>query len=175
MTEDTDELQDVATGGDTTTVDLEDLVADLEAKRDELQAQKERHEAGDDVQWPPEGWTGLDFPIQQINHSIDLVRSDIDRFGGSEFVLKKARAGEAARATDLVAQDIQASDGEPGTQIASSEHRLVQVCVERAPPDAPTQADGTLSTPAFERQTFEWLLQRVKNFNQYGVTDIDHF
>lgn len=174
-------LQDVATGGDTATVDLEDLVDDLEAEAAELRDLRERAQAiddsdgEDDVEWPPEEYAGSADPVREVEHAADLVRSDIDDFGGSEFVVRKARAGEMTRAQDLVAADALQTDGDARANVASSRHRLVQVCVAQAPPEAPTTADGRLKTAEFEHPTFEHLYQSVDNFNTYGEVSLEDF
>jgi hypothetical protein len=169
------ELTEVATGGDTVTVDLHDLLDDLEAEADELRDLKANAEERDDVQWPPEEYATTDRPILQVDHSADLVRADIERFGGSEFVIKKARAGETMRATDMVAGDSIKSDGDARSQVSSARKRMVQVCVEQVPPNTPTTADGQLAVTAFETPTFNWLHQKVDNFNTYGQADLEDF
>jgi len=64
---------------------------------------------------------------------------------------------------------------DPRSQIQMQEHHKVQVCVEKAPPDAPTTSDGRLNTLAFEQPTFEWLNNRVDNFNTYGEVELSDF
>ncbi|GGO03481.1 hypothetical protein [Haloarcula pellucida] len=169
------ELKDVATGGDTATVDLEDLAESLEAEAEDLRELREEAKEDEDVQWPPEEYRGMQRPVLEVEHSAELVRSDIERFGGSEFVIQKARAGEIARANDLVATDSLQSDQDARANIESSKHRLVQVCVQQVPPSTPTDAKGELQTTAFEPPTFNHLHQKVKNFNRYGKLELEDF
>jgi len=180
---DSDAIQDVSTGGDTAAVDLQDLVDDYREEVERLRDLKERvegddEESGDDdeeVEWPPAEWAGVDHPIRAAEHAAELVEAEIERFGGSEFVIKKARAGEAARATDMLADGSMKNGTDPRSQIQMQEHHKVQVCVEKAPPDAPTTSDGRLNTLAFEQPTFEWLNNRVDNFNTYGEVELSDF
>jgi len=180
---DSDATQDVSTGGDTAAVDLQDLVDDYREEVERLRELKERvegddKESGDDdeeVEWPPAEWAGVDHPIRAAKHAAELVEAEIERFGGSEFVIKKARAGEAARATDMLADGSMKNGTDPRSQIQMQEHHKVQVCVEKAPPDAPTTSDGRLNTLAFEQPTFEWLNNRVDNFNTYGEVELSDF
>jgi len=169
------ERKTVATGGDTTTVDLQDLVDDLEAEAEDLRELKEEAEESDGVQWPPAEYGAADRPVLEVKHSAELVRADIDRFGGSEFVIQKARAGEAMRASDMVANDSLRSGDDARAHISSARKRIVQVCVQQVPANTPTTADNQLALAAFERPTFEWLHQRVENFNTYGKVDLKDF
>jgi len=168
-------LKDVATGGDKATVDLHDLVEDLEAEADALREQREQAQEDDDVRWPPEEYAGVERPILEVQHNADLVRSDIERFDGSEFVVQKARAGEMMRANDLVATDAINDDGDARAKVESSKHRLVQVCTVQVPQDTPTDAKGELKTSAFEQPTFRYLHRKIKNFNKYGQVDLEDF
>lgn len=179
-TEQTDEAdspdtKSVATGGDTRTIDLQDLVDDLEAELEELRERRERAEDGEDVDWPPDEWANVDFPVRACEHSIELIKADIERLGGSEFVIKKARAGEMARAIDLIGGDVSKGNGDPMEHLSSEDHRKVQVCVERVPSGAPTTTDGRLKTPALEDPTFQHLLTCIENLNTYGVVSLDDF
>lgn len=175
-----DELQSVATGGDTATVDLQDLVDDLDDQIEEFRSRKNAYEKApsdedrENVDWPPETFPS-DYPIKDLEHSRSLVEQSIEAFGGSEFVVRKARAGEAARATSLTAESCVETGSDPLSQAALSEHHIVQVCVERVPPDAPTTTDDRLDTMALENEVFEYLRQRVENFNTYGTVSIDDF
>ena len=177
---DDQDLTTVATGGDTTTVDLQDLADDLRDEVGRLESLKEQaegddDEADDDVEWPPEEYAGVEFPLRAVKHRLSLVESDIERFGGSEFVLRKARAGEAARATDQTMETAARSGADPQARISQQEHNVVQVCVERVPSDAPLTADDRLDTHAMEQPTFSWLKNRVENYNTYGTTDLSDF
>jgi len=181
------DTKDVSTGGDTATVDLHDLLDDYREEASRLRELKKKAEGdhiedanrdeedAEPVEWPPEEWAGVERPVKAAEHAADLVKSDIDSFSGSEFAIKKARAGEAARATDLVADDAIKADVDPRSQVQKQEHAKVQVCVERAPPDAPTTPDGRLNTLAFESPTFEWLNNRVETFNTYGEVELSDF
>jgi len=169
------ERKTVATGGDTVTVDLQDLVEDLEDEAEALREQKAEAQKDRDVQYPPEEYAGVEYPVRKVEHSADLVRADIDRFDGSKFVIMKARAGETMRASDMVAEDSLQSGGDARAHISSAQKRLVQVCVKEVPAGTPTTADGKLAVAAFEEPTFEWLHQKIKNFNTYGQADLEGF
>lgn len=174
-TDDSTAMKEVATGGDTATVDLQDLVEDLEAEAEDLREQCEQAQDDSDVSWPPEGYAGMDRPDLELQHNADLVRNDIERFGGSEFVIRKARAGEIARANDLVAQDTMQTDGDAAAKVSASRHRLVQVCLEQVPPETPQGATGEVKTAAFETPTFNYLHDRIENFNKYGQLSVEDF
>lgn len=169
------ELKEIATGGDTATVDLRDLVADLEAEAEALREQKRKAETNDDVQWLPEEYAGIEYPVRRVEHSAELVRSDIDEFDGSQFVIQKARAGDTMRASDMVAEDSLKSGGDARSHISSAKKRLVQVCTQEVPPETPTTADEKLAVAAFEEPTFDWLHQKIDNFNTYGQVDLKDF
>lgn len=168
-------LKNVATGGDTATVDLEDLAEDLEAEVEDLREQREAAQEDEDVEWPPAEYAGVERPILEVKHNAELVRKDIERFGGSEFVIQKARAGEVMRANDLVATDALNDDGDARAKVESSKHRLVQVCTQQVPENTPTDAKNELKTAAFEQPTFQYLHRRIKNFNKYGRVDLEDF
>ena len=190
---DTDDLKDVATGGDTTTVDLQDLADDMREELDWLRERKEQAtdgsdetgesedggdesaEDGEDIQWPPEEYAGVEFPIRAVKHRLSLVEQEIETMDGSEFVIRKARAGEVARATDLSLEDAVETETDPRSQMSKHEHVTVQVCVEKVPPDAPLTPEGRLKTFALEAPTFKWLKTRIENFNTYGEVDLSDF
>lgn len=107
---------------------------------------------------------------QELEHAIELIEADIKEFGGSEFAIKKFRAGETGQVNDLVLQDT-ISDGldDPRAKFNARKIRTVQVGVTDTPPDTPD------SPRVFNTPTLEFLYQRIDNFNSYGEASLSDF
>lgn len=164
---------------DRVTVDLEDRIAEIREEMDRIE--REAHatkEKNSDDSTNADGGGEDDGPTlvelaetyQELEHAIDLIEGDIAEFGGSEFTIKKFRAGETGQVNDLVLQDT-ISDGldDPRAKFNARKIRTVQVGVTEAPPDTPDNP-RVFSTP-----TLEFLYQRIDNFNSYGEASLSDF
>lgn len=108
--------------------------------------------------------------IRRLKHSRDLLQADVQRFGGSEFTIKKFRAGETTRVNDLVLQDtLDSNSSDPRSKLNARKLRTIQIGVTETPPEAPDKPD------AFETPTMEFLYQRIDNLNTYGEVTLEDF
>lgn len=166
------------TGHTRITVDLQDRIDEIDEAIDHLEDARDAIEAGDDEKADEllDGWgaepteEAVTDSKNEIEHSRDLLEADVQRFGGSEFTVKKFRAGEVAEVNDLVVADTLA-DGhdDPRSKLHARKLYTIQVGVTETPPDTPDE-------PArFEPPTTEYLFQCIDNLNTYGKVSLDDF
>lgn len=146
------------------TVDLEDRIDEIEEQMAELEAQSE------EVDQDSAEYVDIAEQYEELEHAVELLEADIERFGGSEFTLKKMKAGEIGQVNDLVLADTVRDDLEdPRTKQSAREMRTIQVGVVDSPPDTPDKPT------AFEPPTHKYLYNCIDNLNRFGEVSLDDF
>lgn len=153
---------------DRITVDLEDRIREI----DEAMADIRSEAADPDVDRHSEKGQELAEEYEQLERAKQRLERDIERFGGSEWVIKRFRFGEVNQVNDMVLSDTIDDDQEdPRKKFSARKARTIQVGVVEAPPNAPAD----LEPRSLEPPTGEYLYQCIDNLNEYGEVTLSDF
>jgi hypothetical protein len=181
--------------GDTITVDAEDLVADLRAEQQRIEAEADRIGSdGFDItnsefltladDETADGVTDEQFrdalreEYVERKHQIDELETRFHEWGGSKFTLRHLTAGDIARRGDWVnAKALSENAKDIRSQSHATRIITVAIGVTKMPGEAgPEKEDGIKYVrERLPTVLVRWLYDKIENLTNYGEADLDDF